>query len=557
MDNNQKPIVTSRKKIPGIWYIPIVALLIGLWMTVAHFRSLGPEVYIEFQNAAGIEPGKTKIKSLNVEVGVVESVKIKDDLKSVQVVAQLNRDAKLLLHTNTQFWVVRPRVTTAGISGLGTLLSGAYIELTPGSGDLVSDRKLQYIGLEEVPVTPFDTPGLHFTLTSKNSITVSTGDPVTYHGYKVGQVERTKLDAETEEIVIACFIKAPFDSLVTSTTKFWNASGISFEATAAGFDLQTESIESLIRGGITFGYPKDTGPGEPVDDKVEFELYPNEDSINEVVYQHYAQFLLLFDASVQGLEAGAPVTYSGVRIGTVDKVSFSIYSDNVLENIKASKTKEGAVRVPVLIRIEPGRWTGQDTAEQVAIVKNSIIKNVENGFHASIKMGNLLTGARLVAVDSYPDLKPGTIETFGGYETLPTLSSGLEDIEVKLSQILAKINSIPFEKISNDADIMLKKITATAATADATMQKLNSILASKETQQLPESINNTLKELKSVLEGFAPDSDMYRELNNSIEQLNATLHNIESITHSVDTKPSALIFSKPKQPDMQPEAPKQ
>lgn len=549
MDDIQKVGVTKRKKFQGIWFIPLIALLIGAWMVFAHWRSLGPEIEIEFETAAGIEPGKTKIKSLSVEVGLVESIKIKDDLTGVIIQAQLGREFATLLRSDTQFWVVRPRVTTAGVTGLGTLLSGAYIELSPGVEQVVAKRKQSFKGLDEIPTTPLSEPGLRITLLSSNASSVSTGDPITYRGYQVGKVEKTRLDADSQNLVISCFIEEPFDNLVTSNTRFWNASGISFEVSPTGVELQTASLTSLLIGGISFGLPRDTMPGEPVTNDKEFKLYPSEDSIHEIRYEHFAEFLLFFETSVSGLEPGAPVLYRGIRMGTVMDVSFKYAS------VEAARRKGGrAVSIPVLIRIEPGRYLGEDSAASLKDFQANLVKSVEEGARASIKLGNLLTGSRLVTIDFYSDIEPGEIGKVGKFTTYPTVSTGIESIEKKLSDILTKINKIPMEEIAGNADAMLQQVTQTVATAEKTMDDLHKILASQSVQQLPDSLNATLEELKQVLEGVSPGSPIYQELTSSIDQLNATLRNIENLTYTLDTKPSSLIFSKPQPPDTQPEA---
>ena len=549
MDDLQKASITKRKKFQGIWFIPLIALLIGAWMVFAHWRSLGPEIQIEFATAEGIEPGKTKIKSLSVEVGLVESIKIKDDLKGVVIQAQLEREFATLLRSDTQFWVVRPRVTAAGVSGLGTLLSGAYIELSPGVEKVVTKRKQSFKGLDEVPPTPQSEPGLRITLLSSNASSVSTGDPITYRGYQVGKVEKTRLDVGTQNMVINAFIEEPFDSLVTSNTRFWNASGISFDLSPTGVELQTASLTSLLIGGISFGLPRDTMPGEPVTDNTEFKLYPSEDSIHEILYEHFVEFLLFFETSVSGLEVGAPVMYRGIRMGTVMDVSFKYAS------VEAARRKgERAVSIPVLIRIEPGRYLGEDSAASLENFHANLIKSVEEGARASIKLGNLLTGSRLVTLDFYSDIEPGKIGKVGKFTTLPTVSTGIESIERKLSGILTRINKIPMEEIAGNADAMLKQVTQTVATAEQAMADLHKILASQSAQQLPESLNATLEELKQVLEGLAPGSPVHQSLANSIDQLNTTLRNIENLTYTLDTKPSSLIFSKPQPPDTQPEA---
>ena len=551
MSELQKPSVNAAKKIPGIWFVPIIALLIGLWMTYQHYSSLGPKVYIEFKNADGLEAGKTKIKSLYVDVGTVESITIKENLEGVIVVAQLQKEAESLLHEDSQFWIVRPRITSGGVSGLGTLLSGAYIELTPGDDKTDKRRKKEFKGLDSIPKTPSDAPGLHFTLNSTESVSVSFGDPIIFRGYEVGRVESVVLDTETRKMVIECYIKPPFNALVNENSKFWNASGILFDASAAGFEVRTESLTTILRGGIAFDLPLNAKPGGPVENHVVFNLYPDKESINLKTYKYHKDYILLFKSSVSGLEIDAPVTYRGIQIGTVKRVAFESYNEML------SLGHDGqAVSIPVVIQIEPGRFTGRDTQDAIDYMDNIIKKRVVHGMRASIKLANLLTGKKMIAIDYYPDAQPVKMETVEGMLVIPTINSDVDAITRQVSEITSKLSKVQFEKISNDTDRMLQKISATADSANKAIIELNNILSSENTQHIPEALDDSLIQLKEVLEGFSPDTDLYRDLNNSIEQLNETLRNLQGVTHTIDSKPNSLIFSKPRPADIQPEVSK-
>lgn len=548
MADNPQVVVSKRRKLPAIWIVPLIALLLGMWMVITHYLTRGPEISITFSTAEGIESEKTKIKALNVDVGLVESVQLNPDLQSVTVIARIEREAASLLRDDSKFWVVRPRIGASGVSGLGTLLSGAYIELSPGKG---KEGNRNFQGLEEAPVTPSTTPGLNLTLLSEDAGSVSTGDPVLYRGYNVGRIESTKFVTETQRLQVTIFIESPYDSLVTSNTRFWNTSGILFQASADGISLQTGSLESLLLGGVAFDLPEGANTGTLVENHAEFKLYPNASSINEHPFKHYAEYLLLFDTSVRGLVGGAPVLYRGLHIGTVVGASFNYL------HIDMARTRGRAVGIPVLIRLEPGRWLGEDSAKAKAKAIADIEQSVDAGLRATLKIGNFLTGALIVTLDFYEDVEPATIGKAGTFNTLPTISTGLEELQVKVASLLDKLNELPLTTVLNNVDVTLKQVTRTLTTANKTVNDLNNILENEDTQNLSESINTTLDELKVTLKGLSPDSALYQDLNDSIEQLNATMRNIEQLTYTINTKPNSLIFSKPKQQDLQPEAPHQ
>ena len=203
--------INKNKKLPAIWIIPIIALLLGVWMILNYYFTRGPEITISFPTAEGIESGKTKIKALSVDIGTVENVQLSKDLKHVEITASIEPKAASLLRKDSQFWVVRPRIGTSGVSGLSTLLSGAYIELAPGVG---KQGKRKFSGLDEAPITPATVPGLRLTLLSDQANSLSAGDPVLHRGYRVGRVDSTKFVIESQMLYANIFIESPYDGLV-------------------------------------------------------------------------------------------------------------------------------------------------------------------------------------------------------------------------------------------------------------------------------------------------------------------------------------------------------
>ena len=541
----QTAVVSSKRKLPAIWIVPIIAMLLGLWMVMNHYLTRGPEISISFTTAEGIEAGKTKIKALNVDVGLVESVQLNDDLKSVTIIARMQLNAEPLLREDSKFWVVRPRIGAAGVSGLNTLLSGAFIELSPGEN---KNPRRDFNGLKEAPITPLSTPGLRITLISDEARSVSIGDPISYRGFRVGRIENTKFDTDLKQHVVNAFIESPYDELVTTSTRFWDSSGISLQASADGISLRTGSFESLLFGGIAFDLPEGANQGSAVENYTEFILYDSADSINENPYQYYEEYILLFDSSVRGLIAGAPVLYRGLRIGTVIDASFK-YLD-----IDMARTKGRQAGIPVLIRLEPGRWLGEDTESAKTKAVADVEKSVAAGLRATLKLGNILTGSLIVSLDFYDDVSAEGITKKGKYNSIPTVATGFEDLQVKVAELLSKLNSLPLEKVLHEADNTLTQARNTLATGNKTIEDLSVILQNEDTQQIPNAINTTIDEFRTTMRSLSPDSQLYLDLSDTISQLNATLRNIEKLTYTIETKPNSLIFSKPKSKDLEPEA---
>ena len=139
--------VKKRRGISLVWLIPLVAGAIAIWLAYTTLQEKGPKITVMFDNAEGLEAGKTLVKYRNVEVGLVDEVRLSDDLSHIVVTASLDKTMEPHMKEGTRFWIVRPRVGFGGVSGLGTLLSGAYVEFDPGEGQPAHD----FVGLAEPP----------------------------------------------------------------------------------------------------------------------------------------------------------------------------------------------------------------------------------------------------------------------------------------------------------------------------------------------------------------------------------------------------------------------
>jgi len=507
--NETEASVKRRRRIAPIWLVPIVAVLLGLWMVVYTYRSQGPEISIVFSTAEGIEAGKTKIKARSVEVGLVEDVVLGEDLETVVVTAKLERSATTLLRSDTQFWVVRPRVGAAGISGLGTIMSGGYIELAPGDGP---EGRRAFTGLEDVPVTPAGTPGLKLELVSERAGSVSTGNPILYRGFEVGRVESAEFDVESQRVRYDAFIDAPYKGLVTTTTRFWNASGLSFSASADGIEMSTGSLQSLLLGGVSFGVPEGVEPGDAVESGAWFALFPDRQSVDERPYRHSVEYVVKFARSVRGLRPGAPVEYRGLPAGHVERI--------LLEELVAEGVEGEGAPIPVLIRLEPGRMKMGDSAEAIELMSRRIEAGVRNGLRATLSTGNLLTGSLYVSLDFYPDEAPAELGSFAGHTTIPSIPSGLEGIQVQLTSLLDKLNAMPLEDVAASANRTVQEL-------ERTMAELRMLLASDQLRSLPVSLEASLAEL------------------------DRTLQSIEDLATTLGDQPSSLVF--PREPERDPE----
>jgi paraquat-inducible protein B len=264
-----RAVVKPKKSVSIVWIVPLVALLIGGWLAYRAITEKGPTITITFKSAEGLEAGKTKIKFKDVEVGQVEEIRLSPDLSQVMVTAQLTKDAKDYLSENTRFWVVRARVVGGGVSGLGTLFSGAYIGMDPGKpGKTVRSFK----GLETPPIVTTDLPGRHFMLRAERLGSLDIGKPVYFRQIQVGQVVAYELQKDGQAIDIKIFIHAPHHESVRKNTRFWNAGGLDVSVDAGGIKVNTESFVTIMIGGIAFETPMDSDPGPAAQEEEVFRL---------------------------------------------------------------------------------------------------------------------------------------------------------------------------------------------------------------------------------------------------------------------------------------------
>ena len=528
-----------------VWIFPIVTALIGAWILFYHYSHQGPVVTLITTNAEGIEGGKTTIKSRSVDVGVVESATLTDDLTHVEITARLNAGMEKLLHGDSVFWVVKPQVGREGISGLGTLLSGAYIELQPGKKGAQPE---QYQLLDSPPLAPPDAKGIRVILDSKKAGQLSPGDPVLFRGYRVGSVETSTFDTQKRTISYQLFINAPNDRLVTSNVRFWKDSGIAVDLTSAGMRVEMGSLTTLFGGGVSFDVPEGIDLGTPVSEKTAFTLFDDQRSIQESLYTDHIDYLLFFKDSIRGLQAGAPVEFRGIRIGTVSKVPAMMPGmEQALDN---------DYRIPVLIRIEPERLASQ--LGEMPDMKSHINELLKSGLRGSLKTGNLVTGALYIDMDFYPKAPPITgIRKYAGYEIIPTVSGGLAQIQQRLMDTLDKINNLPLNPMIEQATNSLNETQRTMRRLQTTLDNLNKITASQSAQQLPADMQNTLRELNRSMQGFQPGSAAYNKMVADMQRLDQVLRELQPVLKTLNTKSNALVFEAKDKKDPEPKRAKQ
>jgi len=542
-----QPDLKEGRSFNPIWIVPVLALGLGIYMVVHSFLTEGPEITIAFENASGLSAGKTKVKYRNVEVGMVTDVKLTDDFEGVVATVKMDYHVKDLLTPDTRFWVVTAQVGLGNISGLDTLLSGAYIRMSPGTGP--GKLTKSFTALPKPPLTPADAPGLRLQLLGSSTRSVSTGDPILYKGYRVGRIESETFDIDQELMRYEVFIDAPFDELIDSSVRFWNTSGISVSASAEGVQIRTGSMDTVLLGGVAFGHPDGMYAGNPVEPETQFKLYQSFEAAQQNPFLAGTNVVVRFNQSVKGLLPGAPVEYRGIRMGRVERL---MIKEMITERTEVLK-ETGAISaqgqpIPVLLYIEPGRFSLPDNDASVQLMKRIFATGVPAGLRATIETGNLLTGAKFISFDYYADQAgEAELEEWLGYPVIPVTGGSFDQIMVKINAILDQVNSAPIEET-------IANTNAAIAELDEVLKGLGEILNDEGMQNLPANLDATLKELDKTLEGLSPGSELYQNLNASMRQLSRTLDNMESLTRTLSNQPNAAIMPARLPPDPEPEA---
>ena len=528
-----------RTHLSVIWIIPILAAVVAIGIAVNRIMKEGPTITIEFRSADGIEAGKTFIKYTDVRIGQVTDVELSDDFSKVLVTAKIAKNASGLMVEDARFWVVEPRVTLSGVSGLGTLLSGNYIGFAVGKS---KKSHRAFVGLENAPVVS-DQPGREFILSAKALGSLGVGSPVYFRRIQVGEVTSYQLSEDGKSITFKVFVNAPYDRFVGTESLFWNASGVVVSLGADGIDVRTESLVALLAGGVSFETPPFAKQQAAAAAGATFQLYDDRRTAMrqpESISRHY---VLYFDESMRGVSVGAPVALLGLPAGEVVDVSLEI-------DPKAGRPR-GRVEIVAYPERIVRRLSGDDAAEDRALIENTASRHAffqrlieREGLRAQLRSGNLLTGERYVALDFFAGVAPAKVDWSLAEPVVPTVPSTLPELQAKLESLLAKLDSIPFKKIGDDLA--------------TTLESANRMLDGIDTQVTPE-LKSTLAELRTtlanadrVLKGAdrnitSADGPTLQALQQALDEVAGAARALRSLADYLERHPEALIRGKPEE----------
>jgi paraquat-inducible protein B len=534
----------KRSRISIVWIIPVLAALVGIGIAVQRIRSEGPTITIVFKAAEGIEAGKTFIKYKDVIIGQVKTVQFTEDYAKVEVTAKITKRAAGLMVDDAQFWVVRPTITLSGITGLNTLLSGNYIGFKSGASDV---ERTEFVGLDKAPFVAGQL-GREFVLTADDLGSLAAGSPILYRHLPVGQVIDFDLAPDGKSVRINVFVSAPYDRFVSRGTRFWRTSGISVSLGANGFDVKTESLASLLVGGIAFDAPPFVHDTAEAPSDSEFALHEDRAAAMKARDAMTRLYVLRFNESLRGLAVGAPVTYLGVQIGEVVDIGFDFEPEkaNIAPRVSITFYPER-----LLVFTDPGQQKRvEEHLKSDERRRNAFLQRMidERGLRAQLRTGSLLTGQLYVAFDYFPKAPKASIVTNKGVAEFPVVASGLVDLEAKLSSILDKIDKTPIEEIGAALRKDLESLDATLAGAQKLVTRVDTELVPSIKTDL-EALHRTLGAMERTLANanatlLGPDAPAQQELRDALNEFTRAARSMRVFLDYLERHPEAPIRGK-------------
>jgi paraquat-inducible protein B len=531
-------------RISIVWIIPILAAVVAIGIAVQRIMSEGPTITIVFKAAEGLEAGKTFVKYKDVNIGQVTAVKLSSDHSKVEVTAKIDKSAAGLLVEDAKFWVVEPRVTLSGISGLGTLLSGNYIGLEVGKSD---KQRRNFTGLEVAPIITGGQPGRRFLLKANDLGSLGIGSPIYFRRLQVGQVIGYSLSADGKAIQIKVFVNTPYDKYVNPETRFWNASGVDVSLSAGGVEVRTQSLVTLLAGGLAFDTPPFAATEEPAAADTVFTLYNDQAAAMKAPESVAARYVFYFSESLRGLSVGAPVTWLGMPAGEVTAVGLDL----------DPKTMKLRGRVEVVSY--PERIVARLAQKEIALGEK-LSRNVEarhafvrlmveqRGLRAQLRSGNLLTGQLYIAMDFFPDAPKVKIDWSRDPTELPVVPSTVTDLEAKVNGIIAKLDKLPLEAIGDDLKKALVSLDQTLKDASKAINRLDADVTPglkttmEEISRAITSADAVFKNTDATLVG--KDAPAQQELRDALQEIARAARSLRVLTDYLERHPEALIRGK-------------
>jgi paraquat-inducible protein B len=506
-----------------VWLVPIIAAVIGLSMVVHNSLSAGPKITVSFETAEGLEANKTQVKYKNVVIGQVTAIALSEDRNRVVATIELKDSAKSFTTEDSRFWVVRPRIGAQGISGVDTLLSGAFISADPGASQ---QTRSDFRGLEIPPPITYGQRGKRFTLHADDLGSLDIGSPVYYRRIQVGQVVQVGLSQDGKGVDIEVFVNSPNDEFVTTNTRFWNASGVDISLGADGLKVNTQSVSSIVSGGVAFVEPKYNPEQKQAPEMTKFDLFADQQSALAPPDGTPRYIRMRFDQSLRGLAVGSQVEFLGVNLGRV--VSIDLDYDAKSQTFP---TMVGAVIFPDRL------GKANDKLAQIAGKGNEDVQAakmlsefVKHGLRAQARTGNLLTGQLYISLAFLPKAPPVTFDMAARPLEIPTAPGSFDKLQEQLQAIVDKVSKLPIDQIADNLN--------------GSLAEMHKSLARFNGQVLPEladTMAQTRKTMAAAADTLGEDSPQRQQIGQAMDEVQRTVRSVRVLTDYLGRHPEALI----------------
>ncbi|NUO71294.1 MAG: MCE family protein [Frateuria sp.] len=519
-----EPVVRTRRfSLSLIWLVPVLAAVVGLSLVVHAWLQAGPGITITFQTAEGLEAGKTPVRYKNVVIGKVDSLELSDDRQRVRVKVALNKSASSFATRGTRYWVVRPRIGLGGVSGVDTLLSGAFIGADVGDSE---DEQYEFKGLEMPPAVLHGAPGKSFVLHTDDLGSLDTGSPVYYRRIQVGRVASYTLDRDGKGVSLRIFVDGPNDHFVTRSTRFWNASGVDVSLGANGLKLNTQSLATVIAGGVAFEEPHGPHDATPAPEDADFTLFKDQVTAMAPPDGPPRYIRMRFNQALRGLAVDAPVEFLGINVGSVVSINLDY------------EAKDERFPLTVGALIYPQRLGGAyDKLAAQAGTKDGRVDLarmfgplVEHGLRAQARTGNLLTGQLYIALDFVPKAPKVAFDPNATPIELPTAPGSFDKLQEQLADIVTKLQKVPFDSIGQNLD-------ATLGDLGRTLRHVNGDVL----PELKGTLKGAQRTLGSADSALSSDSPLQQNLGSTLEELQRMARSLRALTDYLGVHPESLI----------------
>ncbi len=515
------------ERVSLVWLVPLAALLVSLWVAWQSYADRGPLVDILFEEATGIREGETELRYRDVTVGRVEDVGFSETLDRVRVTVRLDKDIADYADEDAEFWIVQPEVTTQGVSGLDTVLSGVFIEAAWNTdpGGLVAE----HIAIPRAPLLRSGQEGLSFRVTAGSGVQLTGGTPILHKGVEVGRIGSPELTADGTVARAEAIIYAPYDRLVSSNTRFWDTSGFTFSLGANGAELDFSSLATLIAGGVAF----DTvvSGGTPVSSGADFTVFADEGAARASLFQNDGAPVLnltaIFEDNFSGLTVGAPVLLDGVNVGEVANLNGIVDEDQFGDT---------NVRLSTSMLLRTSKLGLTETTTDAAL--DFLEMRVADGLRARLASASILTGGLKVELIDIPNPAPAALNRDGDpFAIIPVAPAEISDVSATAEGVMERINNLPIEELLEAATVFLTSATALTSDEDikaipgdvrGLLADVRTVTGSEEIQALPAQASELLAELQAL------SSDL-RGIADSIETAGA----VERLMAAVDAATEA------------------